>query len=290
MDVSPRRSLQHLVRCQCRSRAYTDCGFRGSGIIVGGELCSAQKNHRATTVGRSAAESWILDMRRYARITQKLPREIVLLRGLPCIWSKCTFCDYIDDNTDDLGEIQRVADEELAKVTGEFGRLEVINSGSIQELPEEVRIQIKELLAAKSIEEFICESYWAYRKEFDAARSYFGVPTRIKLGVETFDDHLRNDVLNKAMPFDGPEDVARFTDTICLMVGLKGQTREIIKQDMDILLNHFKYGCVNLFTENSKSAGLMDEEIKQWFTDHYGFLEDLENIEVLWNNTDFGVG
>jgi hypothetical protein len=229
-------------------------------------------------------------MNRYARITGKLPREIVLLRSLPCIWSKCTFCDYIDDNTTDEAPIQRVADEELAKVTGEFGRLEVINSGSIQEIPERVQRQIRDLLAAKGITEFICESYWAYRRQLDETRAYFGVPTRIKIGIETFDDHLRNVVLNKAMPFDSPQDVARLTDTICLLVGFRGQTRDTVRRDMDILLKHFRYGCVNLFTENTKSQGLLDPEIKAWFAEEFRHLEDEPNIEVLWQNTDFGVG
>ena len=85
-------------------------------------------------------------MQRYSVITHKLPREIVLLKGLPCVWSKCTFCDYIDDNTSDEAHIQRVADEELAKVTGEFGRLEIINSGSIQELTPPVLEQVRALL------------------------------------------------------------------------------------------------------------------------------------------------
>ena len=230
------------------------------------------------------------DVNRYARITGKIPREIVLLRSLPCIWSKCTFCDYIEDNTHDLDEIQRVADEELAKVTGEFGRLEVINSGSIQEIPKPVRAQIRDLLVDKGITEFICESYWAYRKSFDETRAYFGVRTRIKLGVETFDHYLRNNVLQKAMPFDDPQEVARFTDTICLLVGFRGQTRDIIRRDIDFMLNHFKYGCVNLFTENSKSTGLLDNDVKTWFAEHYRFLEDLPHIEVLRHNTDFGVG
>ncbi len=229
-------------------------------------------------------------MNRYARITRKLPREIVLLRSLPCVWSRCSFCDYIGDNSTDLDEIQRVAYRELAKVTGEFGRLEVINSGSIQELPESVRARIRELLVAKGVSEFICESYWGYRKQFDATRAYFGVPTRIKLGVETFDEHLRNVVLGKAMRFDSPEEVARLTDTICLMVGFRGQTPDTIGRDIDILLNHFSFGCVNLFTPNSRSAGLLDGDLQAWFAEHYRFLDDLPNIEVLWHNTDFGVG
>ena len=35
--------------------------------------------------------------RRYSRITQKHPREICLLRSFPCVWGKCSFCDYIED-------------------------------------------------------------------------------------------------------------------------------------------------------------------------------------------------
>lgn len=231
-----------------------------------------------------------MNLVRYARITGKLPREIVLLRGLPCIWSKCTFCDYIADNTTDLNEIRRVADAELAKVTGQYGRLEVINSGSIQELPDEIRVRIRDLIRQRNVSEFICESYWAYRKDWEDTRAYFGVPTRIKLGVETFDARLRNDVLKKAMVFDGPADVAKWTDTICLLVGFRGQTREIIKRDIDALLTHFRFGCVNLFSPNSKSDELMDDEIKAWFTQEYAWLDTHPTVEVLWQNTDFGVG
>lgn len=229
-------------------------------------------------------------MKRYARITRKMPREIVLLRSLPCVWGRCTFCDYVGDNTADLAEIQRVADEELAKVTGEFGRLEVIDSASILELPEPVRAQIRDLIAARGIAEFICESHWGYRDRFEETRAFFGVPTRIKVGVETFDHRLRNEVLGKGMHFDGPEEVARFTESICLLVGFRGQTRTTIRRDIDILLEHFRYGCVNLFTQNTRSAELLDPDLQAWFAEAYASLEDHPTIEVLWKNTDFGIG
>jgi hypothetical protein len=229
-------------------------------------------------------------MKRYARITRKIPREIVLLRSLPCVWGRCTFCDYIGDNTTDQVEIQRVADEELAKVTGEFGRLEVIDSASILELPELVRAQIRDLIAARGIAEFICESHWGYRDRFDETRAFFGVPTRIKVGVETFDHRLRNEVLGKGMYFDRPEEVARHTETICLLVGFRGQTRTTIRRDIDILLKHFEYGCVNLLTRNTRSADLMDPDLQSWFAETYAHLDDHPTIEVLWENTDFGIG
>ena len=37
-------------------------------------------------------------MERYSRILEKDKREIVLLKSRPCIWGKCSFCDYIEDN------------------------------------------------------------------------------------------------------------------------------------------------------------------------------------------------
>lgn len=231
-----------------------------------------------------------MDPVRYSKYRGKLAREVLLLRGLPCIWSRCSFCDYIDDNTTDEDLIQRVAGENLAKVTGEFGRLMVINSGSIQELPRRVRGQIRDIIRAKNIREFWSEAYWAYRKEFEATRQFFGVETHLFVGVETFDDGLRNGLLNKSMHWSGPDEVAAATDSICLLVGFKGQTPDILRRDIDLLLSKFKYGIVNLFTENRLSEGLMDEEVKAWFKEEYGWLDNEPNINVLWKNTDFGVG
>ena len=227
---------------------------------------------------------------RYAKFTGHHPREVVLLKGLPCVWSRCTFCDYIDDNTTDQALIRKTADEELARVTGQFGRLQVINSGSIQELPLFLREEIRDLMKRRGITEFWTESYWAYRRDYAQTRAFFEVDTHLFLGVETFDDHLRNVVLNKSMHWDSPDDVAAATDSICLMIGFRGQTKDIIRRDIDILRTRFRYGIINLFTENRLSAGLMDEELKHWFREEFAGLENEPNLNVLWHNTDFGVG
>jgi len=218
------------------------------------------------------------------------PREVVLLKGRPCVWGRCAFCDYIDDNTTDDRLIQQVANDNLARVTGEFGRIQIINSGSIQELPRGVQGQIRDLLKTKNITQFWAESYWAYRKDFEKARAFFEVDTHLFLGVETFDDDLRNGVLNKSMHWTGPDEVAAATDAICLMIGLKGQSHDTIRRDIDLLLTRFKYGIINIFTANRLSAGLVDEKIKAWFREEYAWLADEPNVDVLWKNTDLGVG
>ena len=70
-------------------------------------------------------------MERYNQITNKNPREIVLLKGRPCAWGKCRFCDYIEDNSRNLEEMERPEPgSSAAHVTGELGVLEVIDSGS----------------------------------------------------------------------------------------------------------------------------------------------------------------
>ena len=36
---------------------------------------------------------------RYNIITDKNQKGSVLVKAFPCAWGKCTFCDYIDDNS-----------------------------------------------------------------------------------------------------------------------------------------------------------------------------------------------
>ena len=47
-------------------------------------------------------------MERYSRILEKDKREIVLLKSRPCIWGKCSFCDYIEDNDIDQNENKKI--------------------------------------------------------------------------------------------------------------------------------------------------------------------------------------
>ena len=46
-------------------------------------------------------------MDRYSKIINKNSREIVLLKAFPCVWGKCSFCDYIDDNGKDEEELNK---------------------------------------------------------------------------------------------------------------------------------------------------------------------------------------
>ena len=50
-------------------------------------------------------------MDRYSEITNKNQREIVLLKAFPCVWGKCSFCDYILDNSNFEDEINKLKDK-----------------------------------------------------------------------------------------------------------------------------------------------------------------------------------
>lgn len=228
-------------------------------------------------------------MDRYSKIINKNLREIVLLKALPCIWGKCAFCDYIDDNDDNIAEINKLNKEVLNNITGEFGVLEVINSGSCFEIPRESLEYIKKIVVEKKIKKLFLESHWCYKNRLQEMRDFFGIEIIFKIGVETFDNSFRNLVLNKNANFKTVDEVKESFQSVCLLVGVKGQTKEMIKRDINLVLENFKYATINVFINNTTDVK-RDEELVQWFTDNFKYLEDYQYIEVLYNNTDFGVG
>ena len=226
---------------------------------------------------------------RYSKIIGKNQREICLLRGFPCAWGKCAFCDYIEDNGRDTQAMVSLNHQILQKVTGEFGVLEVINSGSCFELPEETLDEIAKVIREKKIQKLFFEAHWMYRNHLEEMRRRMPVPIVFKTGVETFDNDFRERGLNKHADFTRPEEVAEYFDSPCLMVGIKGQTREVIRYDIECLKKYFKLGTVNVYNNNTTPIR-RDEELVAWFMEEYRWLLDDPSVEVLYEITDFGVG
>ena len=77
--------------------------------------------------------------------------------------------------------------------------------------------------------------------------------------------------------------------THLLMVGIKGQTKEMIDYDIRMLKTHFELGTVNVFTNNSTDVK-RDQELVDWFMQKYADLLEDPSVEVLYEKTDFGVG
>lgn len=226
---------------------------------------------------------------RYNIIKGKNAREIVLLKGFPCKYGKCAFCNYIEDNSTDEKEINKINFEELEKITGEIGVLEVINSGSVFELPKETLVKIREVVRGKNIKKLYFEAYWAYKNRLNEIRNFFeGVEVIFKVGIETFDDDFRNNILRKNLFYKNVKEISEYFSSACLMVGIKGQTREMIKNDIEIGLKNFDQLTINVFVDNGTEVK-RDDELVKWFEKEYVWLLDEERVEVLNDNKDFGV-
>ena len=126
---------------------------------------------------------------RYSVITDKNPREIVLLRGSGCRYKKCRFCDYHLDFSRNEKENFELNKGILSKVTGIYQSLEVINSGSFPELDIETMKEIENVCVRKGITQLRFEVHWMYHKHVKKWKEHFkekGIILKIKMGVETF--------------------------------------------------------------------------------------------------------
>ena len=227
-------------------------------------------------------------MERYALISTKMPREFVLLQGTGCRWKKCTFCDYHEDVSEHPFQVNASI---LRQVTGQYGVLDVINSGSALELDEDTLSLIKEVVKEKHIHTLWFEAHYMYRKKLaDFARQFAPAQVKFRCGVETFDAELR-DSWKKGIPSSvTPEDIARYFHGVCLLCCTQGESKEHIIKDIDIAKKHFEYFSVNVFCNNTTSVQ-QDAELASWFArEVYPRIKDEEGIEVLMENTDLGVG
>ena len=227
-------------------------------------------------------------MDRYSLIHTKMPREFVLLQGMGCKWKKCTFCDYHEDVSENPYEVNEPV---LRQVTGEYGVLDVINSGSAMELDDKTLSLIKEVVKKKQIHTLWFEAHYMYRKKLaEFAKQFEGVSVKFRCGVETFDVELR-DLWKKGIPSSvTPEDIAQYFQGVCLLCCTQGESKEHIMNDIETAKKHFEYFSVNVFCNNSTPVK-QDPELAQWFArEVYPQIKDVDGIEVLMENTDLGVG
>lgn len=229
-------------------------------------------------------------MQRYNKIREKNPREILLLKALPCVFGKCSFCNYILDNSTDLDEINHTNNQIIEKIDGEFGVVEVINSGSVFELPESSLEAVRKKVDACKVKTLYFEVYYGYHKRLHKMREYFAnQEIRYCIGVETFDDEFRKRVYKKPFVIQDIVDFAEKFYVCNLLICVEGQTREHILKDIEIAQKHFREIVINVFVNNTTPIK-RDESLVEWFIkDIYPELQKQKNIEILIDNKDFGV-
>ncbi len=227
-------------------------------------------------------------MDRYSLISTKMQREFVLLQGTGCRWRRCTFCNYHEDVGPAPCDINR---EVLSKVTGKYGVLDVINSGSAMELDTDTVELIKEVVREKGIHTLWFEAHFMYRNRLDSFAAQFApAAVKFRCGIESFDPKKRKR-WNKGVPeWVTPADVAAHFNGVCLLCCTTDDTPERILADIGIARKHFEYFSVNIFCNNGTTVE-RNEELVEWFRKEvYPFIKDEPAIEVLIENTDLGVG
>lgn len=230
---------------------------------------------------------------RYSIIEEKNPREILLLRGSGCKWRRCTFCDYHLDFSKDPKDNYRCNIKEIQKVTGKYQKLEVINSGSFVDLDKKTMDALLKQCVQTGIREIHFECHWMHRKDIPALRSFFGaenINVKIKTGVETFDADFRETILKKGISETDPAIIAENFDEVCLLFGLAGQTEKSMLRDIEIGLTYFERVCVNMMVENSTKIKPDPAVIQIFLRKVHPLYIHNERVDILMNNTDFGVG
>lgn len=230
-------------------------------------------------------------MERYSVIQEKNPREIVLLRGKGCVYKKCSFCDYHTDKCDNQDENFKLNKSVLEKVTGAYGNLEIINSGSVFELDNNTSELIKSICTEKGIKTIHFESHYIYNNLIPTLRElYRGFDLKLKLGLETFDYDFRENVLHKGIDEKNPEIISQNFDEANFLFGISGQTIKSMETDIMLGLKYFERICINIMCENSTQFKPDKAVIADFMQNIYPKYKDNERIDILINNTDFGVG
>jgi len=230
-------------------------------------------------------------MERYSVIRDKNPREIILLRGEGCFYKRCAFCDYHIDKCPDKHANYELNRSVIDRLTGLYGELEVINSGSVFELDDDTLDYLKSVCKDRGISIIHFESHYLLRDKIPALLDRFsGFTIKMKIGIETFDYDLRENVLLKGIPSHDPEDITRGFQEANFLFGITGQTVSSMMYDIRTGLDLCERICINIMCENSTSIKPDKEAIDAFVNEIYPSIKDDPRIDILLNNTDFGVG
>ncbi len=183
-----------------------------------------------------------------------LKRENVLLVSTGCSWGKCAFCDYQDDKSSSALACDTINKKVLESVRGtEIGVicLDVTCSASYTELPFTTMNYIREKCNEKGIKKVILEGHYLFKdsnKYYEQFFNDYGIDVMFRCGVETFDEHIREDILRKGIPGIRAEKIAKHFQWINLMYGMEGQSYAQLKEDIKIGLEYFERINLSIYT------------------------------------------
>lgn len=140
------------------------------------------------------------------KVKDKLGRRlVVILKGFPCYWGKCSFCPFALEQSTDIRDVittnRRIISEavRIAKEEG-YKRIAVFNGSSFHELPYDTIEKLRDL-ARENIFEIESRSEYITLDSIKALLSYYQ-PKKliIRIGFEVYDENIREKLLIKGMP------------------------------------------------------------------------------------------
>jgi len=138
-------------------------------------------------------------------IERSRKRAIVILKGFRCRWGRCVFCPFFLEAGNSLSDVIQTNDKILslledATLRFSIERITVFNGGSFFELPLDTVLKLSRFTCGRIVD---IESRPEYLS-FDSVRQVLELlkPSRlvIRVGIEVWDEYLRNAVLCKGIP------------------------------------------------------------------------------------------
>ncbi len=140
------------------------------------------------------------------RYNDKLGRRlVVILRGLPCAWGRCTFCPFALEQSSSLarviGDNREIIARALAEVEREpVDRVAVFNGGSFHELPYDSVERLRPLARGRVFEVEERSEYVTLESLRALVEYYRPRKLVVRVGFESALEEIREGLLRKGMP------------------------------------------------------------------------------------------
>lgn len=211
--------------------------------------------------------------------------DVLFLQATRCMYAtKCQHCTYWYDNAKSLEQAIRTNKAVIDSVNLTKDTLSISPSASFFDMPME---SMYALFAKHTPKNLICESVWDYLPRFKEAEDFIAELSKgqtkfyHKLGLETFDDDVRNALGKNYRIGDTLDDIFKITKNIIILVGFKPQTRETVDRDVKLLLDNAELGEINIVSQEfCYNKGIYDPDIIKYFMDTwYETVKAAPNIE-----------
>ena len=132
-------------------------------------------------------------------------RLIVILKGFPCSWGRCSFCPFALEQSTNIREVietnRRIISRSIELLRKDhYERVAVFNGGSFHELPFDTIEKLKDLAMNRIFEIEARSEFVTLDSLKNILNFYKPKKLIVRLGFEVYDEKIREKLLRKGMP------------------------------------------------------------------------------------------